>query len=96
MLCAACFILHKIPSLRQPHFEIAASHKAEMAAFRTGVALVALLSTVCHARTHFGPPIGPYKLSGGVRQQLGAAQGEKPLVERCKERWRDTRLDHFT
>ncbi|EFN56397.1 hypothetical protein CHLNCDRAFT_144962 [Chlorella variabilis] len=22
--------------------------------------------------------------------------GEKPLIERCKERWRETRLDHFT
>lgn len=55
-----------------------------------------LLFTACHAKTHFWPPIGPYKSSTGVRQQLGATPGEKPLVERCKERWRETRLDHFT
>ena len=43
------------------------------------------------------PPIGPWKHSRGSRTadvQSGFGGG-KPLVEQCKERWRETRLDHF-
>ncbi|PRW44843.1 prolyl endopeptidase-like isoform A [Chlorella sorokiniana] len=41
------------------------------------------------------PPIGPHH-SHGVRQQGLLLGSDRPLVERCKERWRETRLDHFT
>jgi len=48
-----------------------------------------------------GLPMGPYKRSTAPRREGGPERaqpleaGERPLVERCKEEWRETRLDHF-
>lgn len=65
-----------------------------MALSRVCLAVALCCLAACEARH---PPIGPYKLSRGTRN-AGPQQGvgEKPLIERCKERWRETRLDHFT
>lgn len=54
------------------------------------VLVTALLVALCEAR---GPPIGTWKHSQG--QMAEATGGKRSLLERCKERWRETRLDHF-
>lgn len=55
------------------------------------VLVTALLVALCEAR---GPPIGTWKHSQG--QMAEATGGKRSLLERCKERWRETRLDHFS
>ena len=57
------------------------------------------------------PPLGPWKGSTGSREGLhlraritaargggaaAAALDKRPLVEQCKLRWHETRLDHFS
>ena len=59
------------------------------------IAAVTLLVSLAAGTT--SPPIGPWKHSRGSRTagvQSGVGDG-RPLVEQCKERWRQTRLDHY-
>jgi hypothetical protein len=68
---------------------MAAIRHLQIAAFTLLVALA--------AGKPLGAPIGPWKHSRGSRTagaQSGFGDG-KPLAEQCKERWRETRLDHF-
>lgn len=59
------------------------------------VTLMALMA--CGAQAGSLPPMGPWRGSAGDRSEaLGLGVGDSPLVSRCEERWRDTRLDHFT
>lgn len=62
---------------------------------RAGVLLVACVLS-CAGSVLAAPPRGPWRGSSGAREQAQALQaGERPLVERCTLRWRDTELDHF-
>ena len=55
------------------------------------------LLVILAAGKPLGPPIGSWKHSQGSRTagMQSAFGAGKPLVEQCKERWRETRLDHF-
>lgn len=67
-----------------------------MEKFGVGLCALLLLATACHAGR---PPIGVWKGSASAAQEQPALEGaldQRPLVERCKEQWRNTRLDHFT
>ncbi len=69
---------------------------------RSAAGALALLACLCAcaapaSSTLTGPPIGPWKGSRGVRQQpQGLLGGEKPLVERCQERWVGLRMLEMT
>lgn len=61
------------------------------------IAAFTLLVSLAAGGRPKSPPIGPWKHSRGSRTagvQSGVGDG-RPLVEQCKERWRQTRLDHY-